>query len=89
MIGGHVIEIKPQRLVLDGLLTDVLRIWVMDSHGDELCVYGLVCGNEGPSLREAVWWSSGFIFYDCDRKKLHKVGYSFRPSEHELGPSRS
>lgn len=83
-VGGHIIEIRPHTLIEDGkviLRPRCVRIWVMDRQSqDESIVYAEVRDDgEMPKLGEEIWWSSGNIFFDNDRKTLKKIAYSHAP----------
>lgn len=73
MIGGRIIE-NASHTLDDG--RSVRRLWLMDSNGDECCVYAensasaLLCG-------EQVWWQSGKIYARNDTVTFAKIGYSF------------
>lgn len=73
MIGGHIIE-NIEHTLDDG--RTVRRLWVMDTNGDECCVYAeartseLACG-------EQIWWQGGTIYALDDRLTFAKIGYSF------------
>lgn len=74
-VGGRIIEIQPMH-------TDsgkpVIRLWVVDRHDTETCVYAEPFERrDGPFLGDEVWWQSGRIYFDQDRRWLTKVGYSF------------
>lgn len=79
-VGGRLIEILPMRLPESG--RDVVRLWVVDRPyspggiGDETCVYAEPA-EIMPKLGEVVWWQSGRIYFDQDRRELKKVGFSF------------
>lgn len=80
-VGGNIIEIRPQRITMGvpPRTEEVVRIWCMDPHnGDETCVYARPA-DVMPKLGDAVWWTSGRILFDGDRRSLEKVGFSFRP----------
>jgi len=75
-VGGRVIEIKPMTFE-DG--TKVVRLWCVDGT-DETAVYcELFEGNEGPRIGENIWWQSGKIMFDGDRRTINKIGFSFDP----------
>lgn len=73
-VGGYLIEMRPMRLPETG--RDVVRLWCMDRHGDEVCVYAEP-QDSMPKLGDQVWWTCGRILFDNDRQHLRKVGYSF------------
>lgn len=77
MIGGRVIE-TVMTFTPGGRL--VRRLWVVDGQ-DELCVYAEPYEDgDGPAVRDAVWWQSGRIYFDNDKRSVRKVGFSFRPA---------
>lgn len=78
-VGGNIIEIMPI-----SSRPGVVRLWVMDRDGIELCVLAEVA-REMPAVGEPVWWQSGRIYFDQDRQTLKKIGFSFRPPKVELG----
>lgn len=84
-VGGSIIEIKPMKLLETG--QDVIRLWVVDRNGEETCVYAYPA-NHMPNLGDAIWWQAGKIYFDGDRKRLVKVGYSFRPQADDQHPAR-
>lgn len=72
-VGGWIIESRP-------LENGLVLLWVVDNHGTETAVKvkpGLVM----PGLGTEIWWQSGWVYFDRDRRKLEKVGYSFDPAE--------
>lgn len=80
MVGGRVIEISPKG---QGLL----RLWCVGSgceRFDETAVY-VETPSDGvlPSIGDEIWWQSGVVYFDGDRRRLRKVGNSHdpRPSE--------
>jgi hypothetical protein len=89
MVGGKIIEIETQRLP-SGM--DVLRLWVLDTPSDECAVHvdpSKAFDTPGakprygapglPALGENIWWQSGRVYFDNDRRYLVKVGNSFDP----------
>lgn len=81
MVGGRIIEIQPMRIIAGpypGKLTDVVRLWVHNDPDDELAVYAEPA-EIMPVLGDEIWWQSGRIYFDKDRRSLRKVGYSFDP----------
>ena len=87
-VGGYIIEIRPMVLVESG--TEVVRLWCMETNGDEICVYAQPA-SVMPQLGDHVWWSSAKLYFDHDRRHLNKVGYSFsaprkETRKHERAP---
>ena len=77
MAGGRIIEVQPMRLVETGV--PVVRLWVMDQHDTETCVYARE-QDDMPSLGDEVWWQAMKIYFGPnDSKHLDKVGFSFSP----------
>ena len=70
MVGGWIIDIWHGR--------QKVRLWCVDRHGDELCVY-VEPFEDGPGLGDEIWWQCGRVMFDRDRRTLRKIGYSFRP----------
>lgn len=70
-VGGHIIEIAPERF--EG--RDLTRIRVVDSCGDETHVWTEPF-TDGPKLGDEIWWQSGKVYFDNDKRWLTKVGPS-------------
>lgn len=80
MVGGTVIEAKPMRILAGtypGTMQDVVRLWCVDGM-DECAVYA-EHREDGPKVGDRIWWQSGKIYFDGDRRTARKVGYSFDP----------
>jgi len=72
MVGGWIIDIWRGR--------GKVRLWCVDRHGDECCVYvELFEEHLGPDIGEEIWWQSGKVFFNGDHNHLRKIGFSFRP----------
>lgn len=76
MVGGKIIEIVPISATADGIA--VSRLWCVDSNGDE-CAVHVEDAPAMPLLGDEVWWQSGKVYWDGDRRELRKVGYSYDP----------
>jgi hypothetical protein len=78
MVGGKLIEAELMHLD-NG--TFVCRLWVIDpGNADEKCVDSEPFSvHQGPSLGEEIWWQSGKIYFDGDKRSLRKIGFSFTP----------
>jgi hypothetical protein len=80
-VGGRLLEIK-SHVLLDAddpkFRRDVLRLWVIDRSNFETIVYAepVESGAPLPHHAEEIWWGSGKIYFDGDKKHLVKVGYS-------------
>ncbi len=76
MVGGRVIEISTTAFGKDG----VSRYWCVDRNGDECAVFG-EDPNDGiiPNIGDEIWWQSGKIYFNKDRRSLVKVGNSHDP----------
>jgi hypothetical protein len=64
-----------------GKLTNVVRLWVRDircDRDDECAVYAEPA-EIMPKLGEEIWWQSGRIMFDNDKRSLRKIAYSFDP----------
>lgn len=87
MVGGTVIE--TQRMTIswgcypNNHQAEVIRLWCVGSGCeayDETCVYAEpYADGEGPKVGDQVWWQAGWIYFDNDKKRVRKVGYSFKP----------
>jgi hypothetical protein len=81
-VGGRLIEVAPH-VLRDAddpsFRRDVIRLWCVDSYGSEIVVYAEPTA-ELPRVGEEIWWQSGHIMFDRDRKRLTKVGYSHSAS---------
>jgi hypothetical protein len=84
-VGGAVIEVLEMTLRAEGdhpmKPVRVNRLWCVDrkTH-NEICVFShWYPPGSGPKVGESIWWQNGWIFYDRDRKKIKKVGVSYRP----------
>jgi hypothetical protein len=76
MVGGKIIEIIPISVTPDGRA--VSRLWCVDRQGDE-CAVHVVDEPAMPLLGDDVWWHSGKVYWDNDRRELQKVGNSYDP----------
>lgn len=78
MVGGFIIETKLMRLKSG---RDVIRIWCIDRKNSDECAVFADPSDEAPKVGDQCWWQSGFIYFDQDRKKCRKIGFSFDPRE--------
>jgi len=64
-----------------GQPTDVIRLWCVDKF-DECAVYAEAYEpGHGPVVGTRIWWNSGKIFFEGDRRNVRKIGYSFDPNK--------
>jgi hypothetical protein len=81
-VGGKIIEMRPMTITAGdypGKPTKVVRLWCMDPrNGDEVAVYAEPA-EIMPKLGDEVWWQSGRIYFDGDRRSLRKIAFSFTP----------
>lgn len=73
-VGGKIIEIRD-------ISATKVAIWVLDSQPGcetETCVHA-ERAEDMPKVGDAIWWQSGQIMFDGDRKTLRKIGFSHRP----------
>lgn len=76
MVGGTVIEALRMR---DKAGRDVVRLWCVDKM-DECAVYADPKSPDGlPGIGDRIWWQSGRIYFDGDKKVATKIGFSFDP----------
>lgn len=89
-VGGRIIEIQDMTITAGdspGKPTRVNRLWCLDISRDctsatETCVYAeWYPEGQGPRLGEEIWWQSGQILYDRDRRRVRKIGFSFSPGD--------
>lgn len=84
-VGGKIIEIATVRLPEVG---DAVRLWCFDAAcGEEVAVH-VAPFSEGPVVGDEVWWQSGRVLFDGDRRWLTKIGNSFDPREPSEGGRR-
>jgi len=69
MVGGWIIQIAQMK-------PGVSELWCVDIHGTETAVR-VKTEADMPSVGDEVWWQSGRVFFDKDRKSLTKVGCSY------------
>ena len=77
-VGGRIIEIKPvtQRSAENpDFRRAAIRLWCVARNGDEMVVYAKP-QDDLPKIGDEIWWQGRRIYYDNDRKYLHKLGYS-------------
>ncbi len=70
MVGGRIIQIEEKR-------PGVTQLWCVNG-GDE-CAVDVETAPAMPLLGDEVWWQSGKVYWDRDRRELRKVGYSYDP----------
>lgn len=76
-VGGRIIEIKT--------VSDTeTALWVLDVSRDncgetETCVH-VETAPAMPLLGDEIWWQSGKVYWDSDRRQLLKIGYSHTPA---------
>jgi hypothetical protein len=76
MVGGKIIEIKPER--------GRVRLWCLDAkHGDELAIYVAAIPPEC-SVGDGLWWQGQFAYWTPKDQHviddpLRKIGFSFDP----------
>lgn len=73
MVGGWLIQIKETR-------PGVTQLWCADRNGDELAV-DVETASAMPLLGDEVWWQSGWVYWDRDRRKLRKISNSYDPTK--------
>jgi hypothetical protein len=80
-IGGWIIEALPYKLSTEGgRACKVIRLWCMDRDGNEVAVYAKpYAEGEGPKVGDEIWWHGCWIHWDHDKRKVMKIGYSFKP----------
>lgn len=71
MVGGWIIDISH-------VSPGVSRLWCVDRNGDE-CAVHVEDASAMPLPGDEVWWQSGKVYWDNDRRELRKIGYSYDP----------
>ncbi len=56
----------------------VTELWVVDRDGTETCV-AVETDLHMPQVGDEIWWQSGKVYWDGDRRELRKVGYTYDP----------
>jgi hypothetical protein len=80
MVGGILIEKMPMVLTETG--EKVVRLWVKDTKtpDDERAIYVEPTKPPlMPLLGKELWRQGSWVYYDNDKRKLKKIGYSFDP----------
>ncbi len=75
MVGGRIISITPKG-------NGVTQLWCVESQGgstDE-CAVDVRDAPAMPLIGDEIWWQSGKVYWDRDRRTLEKVGYSYDPT---------
>ena len=72
MVGGWIISIIQ-------ISRGVSALWCVDRYGDE-CAVDVEDAPAMPIPGDEVWWQSGKVYWDNDRRELRKIGYSYDPS---------
>ena len=71
MVGGTVFRVEPGQ-------RGAARLLVRDAtYGDRCTVEANDAGHGLPIVSDSVWWQSGKIYFDHDKKHAEKVGNSF------------
>jgi len=79
-VGGNIVSKIVK--ILDESKQEVVCYTCKDSDGDLVCVYGARQTNE-PRVGEKIWWQGRVIYFNNDKQRLVKVGYSFDPEDVE------
>ena len=82
-VGGRIVEIR-------NVSATEAAIWVLDTDGvhvgDETCIH-VEIAQDMPVLGDNIWWQSGLVYWDNDRRTMNKIGYSHRPQSCAAPPS--
>lgn len=73
MVGGWIIEIVQSDIEGETQITCV------DRNGDE-CAVIVETVPAMPLVGDEIWWQSGKVYWDRDRRQLRKIGSSFDPT---------
>jgi len=69
MVGGWIIQIAQ-------IKPGVTELWCVDRRGDETAVK-VKTQADMPSVGDEVWWQSGKVYFDNDRRQLIKIANSY------------
>lgn len=75
MVGGRLIEIAE-------IGPGVTRLWCVGTQGSEVgdeCAVNVETAPAMPLLGDEIWWQSGRVYWDRDRRQLRKIGNSYDP----------
>jgi hypothetical protein len=72
MVGGWIIEI------IESDIQGETQITCVDRYGDERCVI-VETAPAMPLVGDEIWWQSGKVYWDKDRRTLRKIGNAFDP----------
>lgn len=76
MVGGWIIDITPMGQTQNGRA--ISRLWCVDRNGNE-CAVHVEDESAMPLLGDEIWWQSGKVYWDNDRRELTKVANSYTP----------
>ena len=76
MVGGRIIDITEIR-------PGVTRLWCVEgiNGSTDECAVNVKTAPAMPLLGDEIWWQSGKVYWDRDRRELEKVGYSYDPRQ--------
>lgn len=72
MVGGRIIQITEKA-------PGVTQLWCIDTTYNDECAVDVETAAAMPLLGDEIWWQSGKVYWDGDRRELRKVGYSYDP----------
>jgi hypothetical protein len=75
MVGGRIISITPRG-------NGITQLWCVEAQNgstDE-CAVDVRDAPAMPLVGDEIWWQSGKVYWDQDRRTLEKVGYSYTPT---------
>lgn len=72
MVGGRIIEITEIR-------QGITRLWCLDTTHNDECAVNVKTAPAMPLLGDEIWWQSGKVYWDGDRRSLEKIGNSYDP----------
>lgn len=75
MVGGRIISKTPKG-------NGIVQLWCVEAQNgstDE-CAVDVLEAPVMPMIGDEIWWQSGKVYFDSDRRELEKVGYSYEPT---------
>lgn len=75
MVGGRIISILPKG-------EGVTQLWCVEAQGGSTqeCAVDVQNAPAMPLVGDEIWWQSGKVYWDRDRRHLTKIGNSYDPT---------
>jgi len=74
MVGGKILSKTAKS-------TTVMQLWCIEAQNQSIdeCAVDVLIEKDMPMIGDEIWWQSGKVYWDKDRKSLTKVGNSYDP----------